>query len=131
MALFIISSLSSTLLDYLVYIFLLDIVKLDSINVCYTIAKVIGAAANFAFNNYIVFQKKGSAGLFRRLIAYSGVVVIVAIIGNFLIALFHINWDMHALVAKLITDTSTFFVSYFTQLFFVFKDKPEDKNNRR
>lgn len=136
------SSLLATALDYAIYLLTLfflhryhivtgwDVVifgvcifKLNDINIAYTAARVVSSVENFYFNNYLVFQKKGGGSVLSRMGKYMLVALVVAVLGNLCITLFHVVFHINALVAKVITDVSIFVVSYYGQKLFVFREK--------
>lgn len=153
------SSLLATALDYAVYLLVLfflhkynivtgwDIVvfgicifKLNDINIAYTAARIVSSVENFYFNNYLVFKKRGEGRVMVRMGKYMLVALVVAVLGNLCITLFHVVCRINALIAKVITDVSIFIVSYYGQKLYVFKEKKrpaaaeintENADNRR
>ena len=132
-----VSSLLSTVLDYAVYLLVLYLLRghepafavapfgkhlfdLTAINIAYSAARVISAIENFFANNYLVFGQRGNPGIVGRFVKYMIVALVVAVLGNFCIAPLHDIFGIDPIIAKLITDVTVFFVSYFGQKMFVF-----------
>ena len=61
--------------------------------------------------------------MLSRMGKYMLVALVVAVLGNLCITLFHVVFHINALVAKVITDVSIFVVSYYGQKLFVFREK--------
>ena len=57
------------------------------------------------------------------------VAVLVAAVGNVVLTLFHEVCHIPALIAKVMTDTSTFILSYFAQKLFVFRARKATSEN--
>lgn len=127
---FTLSSMIAAILDYTVYILMYEVFSISDINLCYSVAKGIGAVENFYFNNYIVFRKKGQKGVLKRFALYILMVVISATAGNLIISALHDSIGIPALYAKLLTDTSTFLISFISQKYFIFKKNSDGNPNR-
>lgn len=95
-------------------------VKKDAgiILLCTIIARVVSATVNFLLNRNFVFGKNGNAGkaFMKYLILCAGIMLLSAA-GTWLLGL----TGMSSTVAKLITDTVLYFVSYRFQQQWVFK----------
>ena len=82
------------------------------------IARVISACANFTLNRKLVFKDKGQAGkAFARYVALSVAIMLLSAGGTWLLG----KTGMSSTVAKLITDTLLYFVSYRFQERWVFR----------
>lgn len=146
-AVYMASSLLATLLDYLIYLLALTMLHqngmgdgwvlslpwlgaltLTDVNIAYSLARMVSAVENFYFNNYLVFHQPSDGRLIRRMAKYMLVAVLVAVIGNFVLHLFHERCSIPALIAKVMTDLTTFLLSYFAQKYFVFKNKIRKQN---
>jgi putative flippase GtrA len=119
---FMLSSMFASIIDYTAYILMYEVFKAD-INLCYTVAKGVGATENFFCNNFIVFRRKGKKGILKRFVIFMLTVVIIAIIGNFIIAALHEKLLIPAVYAKILTDTATFLLSFTSQKFLIFKEE--------
>lgn len=136
------SSLLATLLDYLIYLLALTLLhrygmedgwmlslpwigalKLTDVNIAYSLARMVSSVENFYFNNYLVFHQPSDGHLIRRMAKYMLVALLVAVVGNFVLHLFHERCNIPALIAKVMTDLATFLLSYFAQKYFVFKNR--------
>ena len=85
---------------------------------CTVIARLISATVNFLLNRNVVFKQKGRAGkAFLRYVILSACIMLASAGGTWLIGLTGIS----STVAKLITDTLLYFVSYRVQQQWVFK----------
>lgn len=142
------SSLLATVVDYAVYLAVLYVLhhsrveadwnlpilglctlKLNDLNIAYTAARLVSAVENFFFNNYVVFKQPSDGRVAVRLAKYMLVAVLVAAVGNVVLTLFHEVCHIPALVAKVMTDTSTFVLSYFAQKLFVFRARRTTSEN--
>lgn len=136
------SSMLATVLDYLIYLLVLTLMhrhgvengwiltipwlgtlRFTELNLAYTIARLCSAVENFYFNNYLVFHQPSDGHLIFRLAKYMLVAVMVAVIGNLILNLFHEQCHIPALIAKVMTDLTTFLLSYLAQKYFVFRTK--------
>ncbi len=91
-----------------------------TILLCTVIARVISASVNFLLNRNLVFGQKGNAGkAFLRYAVLSVCIMLASAGGTWLIGLTGIS----STVAKLITDTLLYFVSYRVQQQWVFKEE--------
>lgn len=147
-AAYVASSLLATALDYAIYLAVLYVLhhsqtdvdwsipffglctlKLNDLNIAYTAARLVSSVENFFFNNYVVFKQPSDGHVAVRLIKYMLVAVVVAAAGNVVLTLFHEGCHIPALVAKVMTDTSTFILSYFAQKLFVFRTRSATSEN--
>ena len=88
------------------------------------IARVISATANFLLNRKFVFGKNGNAGrAFARYVILCVCIMLLSAGGTWLLS----RIGMHSTVAKLITDTLLYFVSYRFQEQWVFKGEKRDE----
>lgn len=127
---FTLSSMFAAFLDYTIYILMYEVFKISNINLCYSVAKGAGAVENFFCNNFVVFKKKGQKGVLKRFVLYILMVILVAVIGNVIISALHDDIGIPAVYAKLLTDTSTFLISFISQKYFIFKKNGNESPNR-
>ena len=124
---FMASSLSCVVLDQAIFNLLNLLVfangnKKDAsiILLCTVIARVISATVNFLVNRNLVFGSKGNAGkAFARYVALSVCIMLLSAGGTWLLGL----TGLSSTLAKLITDTLLYFVSYRVQQQWVFKEE--------
>lgn len=87
---------------------------------CTIIARIISATVNFLLNRNVVFGSKGHAGkAFARYVILAAAIMLLSAGGTWLLGL----TGMSSTVAKLITDTVLYFVSYRFQQQWVFKEE--------
>lgn len=91
---------------------------------CTVIARVISATVNFLLNRNFVFGKNGNAGkAFAKYVILCVGIMLLSAAGTWLLGL----TGMSSTVAKLITDTILYFLSYRFQEQWVFKgEKPNE-----
>jgi putative flippase GtrA len=118
---FMLSSGFASLIDYTTYILLYEVFGVN-INISYTVARGVGSTENFFFNNFVIFRMKGRKGILKRFVMFMTTVVIIALLGNMIIATLYKNLGIPALIAKLMTDTTTFLISFTSQKFIIFKE---------
>ena len=87
------------------------------------IARVISATVNFLMNRNLVFKDKGEAGKsFLRYVILGVAIMLLSAGGTWLLGM----TGMSSTVAKLITDTLLYFVSYRLQERWVFRGENQD-----
>lgn len=87
---------------------------------CTAIARVVSAGINFLLNRNLVFrQKKGAGKAFVRYVLLSVGIMLMSAGGTWLLS----RTGMSSTVAKLITDTLLYFVSYRVQAGWVFREE--------
>lgn len=85
---------------------------------CTVIARVVSSVVNFTLNRNLVFGKNGKAGkAFLRYVILCAGIMLLSAGGTWLLS----RTGMSSTVAKLITDTLLYFVSYRAQEMWVFK----------
>jgi dolichol-phosphate mannosyltransferase len=90
--------------------------------ICTIIARVISATVNFLLNRKLVFEDKGHAGkAFLRYVILATAIMLLSAGGTWLLG----QTGMSSTVAKLITDTLLYFVSYRVQERWVFKGEKQ------
>jgi dolichol-phosphate mannosyltransferase len=90
--------------------------------ICTIIARVISATVNFLLNRKLVFKDKGHAGkAFARYVILCTAIMLLSAGGTWLLG----KTGMSSTVAKLITDTLLYFVSYGVQERWVFRGETE------
>lgn len=116
------SSLSSSLLDILLFTLFSKIVLPDityKIFMATGLARIFSAAYNFCMNRNMVFKSK--AGYVNSAIHYFGLCVLQAMASGLLVTgLYHLI-RIDEVVIKIAVDTLLFFVSYKIQSRFIFK----------
>lgn len=93
------------------------------LNIAYTIGRAISSVENFFFNDIIVFHRKGGGSVWSRMGKYMLLVLLVAIVGNFILGGVSSVIPDQELWSKVITDVTMFIVSYYGQKLFVFREK--------
>lgn len=116
---FLLSSLLSFGVDYLLYLFLLRTIGLDPW-ASYAVARVVSAAVNFSLNRMAVFGGRGGKGAILRY--YLLATVQLAVGAGLVEALSRLAWLSPAWV-KIPVDCALFVVSYILQRDFVFGEK--------
>ena len=97
--------------------------KADLILTSTVIARVFSSVFNFWMNRKMVFKHKGSAGkTFLRYVILSVIVMLLSAGGTWLLG----QTGMSSTVAKLITDTLLYFVSYRFQAGWVFREETNE-----
>ena len=97
--------------------------KADLILASTVIARVFSSVFNFWMNRKMVFKHKGSAGkTFLRYVILSVIVMLLSAGGTWLLG----QTGMSSTVAKLITDTLLYFVSYRFQAGWVFREETNE-----
>ena len=123
---FMASSLTSVLVDQGLFNLLNLVVfangvekKPDLILISTVIARVFSSVFNFWMNRKVVFKHKGNAGkTFLRYVILSVIIMLLSAGGTWLIG----RTGLSSTVAKLITDTLLYFVSYRVQASWVFRE---------
>jgi putative flippase GtrA len=130
-ALYTASSMLSGALDYSIYFFLSRValtklaMKVSSsviMHLAFTTGRLSGGLCNFFINERFVFRT-GSTGRGVRLIRYLLMLVVIAFLGNWIIARLYTVREMDDLLAKIITDLTMFVLGYCIQRFFVFRKR--------
>lgn len=115
---FSLSSFSSFIIDYALYVVLIFFLGASYVVVANIIARIISATCNYLFNSYLVFknvsQKVKTASEYVAL-----AVVILALNTIALVALASIGVDVY--IAKIIAEAVLFIVNFLVQKFFIFK----------
>ena len=126
---YIISSLSSFILDILLYIFFISLLPqirfgaLTEIVIATIIARLISSAYNFAVNSKVVFRSKSRNSLIKYVILCIAQMFISAFAVSKLYTLLHANFTVHlsSTIIKVIVDTIIFVVNFVIQREWVFK----------
>ena len=122
---YIIASVSSFLLDILLYAFLVSLLPtvkwggITEIVIATIIARLISSAYNFAINSKMVFKSKNNNSLIKYLILCIVQMFISAFAVSELYMLLHIN----STLIKVIVDTIIFIINFVIQREWVFKKK--------
>ena len=89
---------------------------------CTVIARILSACTNFLLNRQLVFRDRGQAGkAFIRYVVLSAAIMLASAGGTWLLG----RTGMSSTVAKLITDTMLYFVSYRFQERWVFRGEKQ------
>ena len=122
---FALSSLSSFIVDYLVYAFFLFVMMAVPINLrillANGIARVTSSIFNYSTNKRLVFKNKDS--LARTGSGYLGLAIGLFILDTLLIRLFYTSFGLHLLLSKVIVGLLPFVVSWLIQKKIIFKER--------
>ena len=118
------SSLLCFVLDYL--LFCLFSMLTGSVTAANITARVFSAAANFELNRRLVFGSKKSAG--KSAAQYFALAFFILVCNTLLLNLLVSLTPIGRYIAKIITETTMFFVSYAVQKTYIFSRKMEDKS---
>ena len=123
---FALSSLSSFVVDYLVYavslLFLSAVPSALRILLANSIARVTSSSFNYASNKYLVFQNKESA--VKTGSSYVGLALVLFLLDTFLIQLLHASLGINLYLVKIVVGFLLFFFSWFIQKKVIFKSTP-------
>lgn len=93
-----------------------------------TAARIISATFNFTLNRFVVFKSKN--GVFRELIQYSLLATLILLLNIGITKLFVSYIGIEKWVAKLITETILFILSFIAQDKIIFRLKNKKKSER-
>ena len=117
---YIISAVSSFLLDILLFTLFVNIIKIDQkILVATVFARIISAVYNFVINSKLVF-KKGSKSSIVKYIILS---IIQMLISGYAVTYIAKFININSTVIKIVVDTIIFLVNFVIQREWVFKNK--------
>lgn len=120
---YILSSISSFLLDvllYAVFIHLLNQLNLSAIFIASILSRLISSLFNYYINQKFVFQKSSSYALLK----YYSLVILQISLSSLLVFAIHQIFKLDEVVGvKILVDTFLFLLSYFVQKTFIFKEK--------
>ena len=117
---YIISAVSSFLLDILLFTLFVNIIKIDQkIIVATVLARIISAIYNFVINSKLVF-KKGSKSSIIKYIVLS---IIQMLISGYAVTYIAKFININATIIKIVVDTIIFIVNFVIQREWVFKNK--------
>ena len=123
---FALSSLSSFLVDYLVYavslIFLSAVPSALRILLANSLARVISSTFNYASNKYLVFQN--NEGNLKTGSSYLGLALGLFLLDTFLIQLLHASLGINLFLVKILVGFLLFFFSWLVQKKLIFKNQP-------
>ena len=127
---YVLSSISSYLIEYIIYLLLLANLPGIGITLTNYICRIFSGAMNFVINRHLVFKSKENYG--KTVIRYIIVAIFVMLMSTEIIVLINrIFTDRGNVVARYVkvpVDCAMFFVSYFLQKKWVF---PDDKKNKK
>ena len=113
---FSLSSIVSFVTDYVFFTLFLSIVK--NLNTSNIIARVISSIINYSINKEFVFKSKKS--LYKSAIQYFLLAVFILIINTIILNVLVIIININPLIAKLLTETILFIISWIIQKNIVF-----------
>lgn len=111
------SSIISFCIDFVLFKVFLGFFTLQLSNI---FARIISASCNFIMNRKFVFKNKGN--IFKAFISYALLAIVVLLLNTFILTIL-VELGLDKLLAKLITEVTLFFLSYFVQHSFIFKKK--------
>ena len=116
------SSLFSAVVDIVMYSYFLFFVFPENIFVSVILARAISSFVNFNMNRQVMLNTHKSKYSFRtHLLKYYALVVIIAL-ASYGLTYLNINvLNLNEVIAKIISDSILFFVSFLVQKRFVFK----------
>ena len=117
---YIISAVSSFLLDILLFTILVNIIKIDQkIIVATVFARIISAVYNFVINSKLVFKKGSKSSIIKYIILS----IIQMLISGYAVTYIAKFININATVIKIVVDTIIFLVNFVIQREWVFKNK--------
>lgn len=119
---FSLSSLIGFLVDYMTYSLLLLLTK--NLRISNIIARIISASVNFSLNRKFVFRSKENIwkAATKYFLLATGI-----LLGNTLVLELLVNtFDMHQLLAKIVTELLFFMISWLSQRIIIFKQTGGD-----
>ena len=115
---YILSSLSSFLLDIILFSIFVNIIQLDNkIIIATIIARIISSTYNFLVNSKLVFKKQSNSSIIK----YLTLVIIQMFISGFAVTFIAKQININETVIKVIVDTFIFIANFFIQREWVFK----------
>lgn len=121
---FALSSLSSFVVDYLVYalalIFLAAVPTSLKILLANSLARLTSSIFNYSSNKKLVFKNEGS--LAQTGSSYFGLVIFLFVLDTFLIQLFHAQLGLNLFVVKIVVGLLLFCLSWLVQKKWIFKE---------
>ena len=112
---FSLSSIISFIIDYSLFIILLFI--LNSIIISNIIARIISASTNYYLNKTIVFNNKNN----KSIVSYIILAIIILILNTLILNLLITKLLINKFIAKIITETILFILSFTIQKKIIFK----------
>lgn len=109
------SSIISFCIDFILFKIFLGFFNLQLSNI---FARIISASCNFTMNKKFVFKNKGN--VFKAIVSYAALAITVLFLNTILLT-FLVGLGIPTLLAKLITEVTLFFLSYFIQHSFIFR----------
>lgn len=117
---YIISAVSSFLLDILLFTLFVNIIKIDQkIIVATVLARIISAIYNFVINSKLVFKKGSKSSIIKYIVLSIIQMLISGYAVTYIVKFININ----ATVIKIVVDTIIFLVNFVIQREWVFKNK--------
>lgn len=112
------SSVMSALLDF----GLLLLLQLLTGKLLFSVigARTASSIFNYSMNRRFVFDKSKKAALLSSMPKYFALVVLIMVLNYGLLHLFHEQWGISLVIAKLLTEGALFLFSYWSQRKFVF-----------
>lgn len=109
------SSILSFCIDFILFKIFLGFLNLQLANIS---ARIISASCNFTMNRKFVFKNKSN--IFKAIISYVALAICILFLNTIILTLL-VGIGVSTLVAKLLTEVTLFFLSYFVQHSFIFK----------
>ena len=117
---YIISAVSSFLLDILLFTLFVNIIKIDQkIIVATVLARIISAVYNFVINSKLVFKKGSKSSIIKYIILS----IIQMLVSGYAVTYIAKFININATVIKIVVDTIIFLVNFVIQREWVFKNK--------
>ena len=118
---FALSSLSSFIVDYLVYAFFLFVMMAVPISLRILLANGISSIFNYSTNKHLVFKNKDSVA--KTGSGYFGLALGLFILDTLLIRLFYTAFGLNLLISKIVVGFLLFLVSWVIQKKVIFKER--------
>lgn len=117
---YLLSSLSSFLIDIGVFTLIITLLGNESFNAITTstiIGRVVSSGANYLLNRYIVFKENSNQSAMK----YFSLVIIQLLLSSIFVTAFtNIFTPLHPTIIKVIVDSGLFLLSYYLQKRFIF-----------
>ena len=127
--LYVLSSLSSWIVDTGLYYLFLGLFGQGAVTLCNVLARVFSSFYNYNFNNRLVFRSKEPYGksLLRYYLLAIPQLLASTVLLNLFVSLFSVESREVSTVIKIVVDGFLFVASFFIQKYWVFaKGKKED-----
>jgi len=119
---FLIISLLSFLIDFVIFVTLH--LSGSSIFVAILVARLISSTFNFYNNKFTVYKSSGFDYLRREIFGYILLALFLIGFSYYAITFLHHTFHINVIIAKVIVDAFLFLVSFATQRWVIFRDRP-------